>query len=99
MWHKIIRIIEMIAGIAAAAGIIAGVAQLFEKKTNNHKPKGLYEKFFKRFFDAFLSTGALIVMLEMGILKRSEKTGSLYCMFRNVLVRMRKSLSYINSAQ
>lgn len=61
MWHKILRIIEIIAGIAAAAGLIAGVAQLFEKKTNNHKPKGIYEKFFKRFFDVFLSTGALIV--------------------------------------
>ena len=62
MWHKILRIIEIIVGIAAAAGIIAGIAQLFEKKTNNHKPKGLYEKFFKRFLDVFLSTGALIVL-------------------------------------
>ena len=61
MWHKILRIIEIIVGIAAAAGIIAGIAQLFEKKTNNHKPKGVYEKFFKRFLDVFLSTGALIV--------------------------------------
>ena len=62
MWHKILRIIEIIVGIAAAAGIIAGIAQLFEKKTNNHKPKGVYEKFFKRFLDVFLSTGALIVL-------------------------------------
>lgn len=62
MWHKILRIIEIIVGIAAAAGLIAGIAQLFEKKTNNHKPKGLYEKFFKRFLDVFLSTGALIVL-------------------------------------
>lgn len=61
MWHKILRIIEIIAGIAATAGLIAGFAQLFEKKTNNHKPKGIYEKFFKRFFDVFLSAGALIV--------------------------------------
>lgn len=61
MWHKILRIIEIIVGIAAAAGLIAGIAQLFEKKTNKHKPKGLYEKFFKRFLDVFLSTGALIV--------------------------------------
>lgn len=61
MWHKILRIIEIIVGIAAAAGLIAGIAQLFEKKTNNHKPKGLYERFFKRFLDVFLSTGALIV--------------------------------------
>ena len=62
MWHKILRIIEIIVGIAAAAGIIAGIAQLFEKETNNHKPKGVYEKFFKRFLDVFLSTGAIIVL-------------------------------------
>lgn len=61
MWHKILQIIEIIVGIAAAAGLIVGIAQLFEKKTNNHKPKGLYERFFKRFLDVFLSTGALIV--------------------------------------
>lgn len=61
MWHKILRIMEIIVGIAAAAGLIVGIAQLFEKKTNNHKPKGLYERFFKRFLDVFLSTGALIV--------------------------------------
>lgn len=61
MWKKILRVIEIIVGIAALAGIIAGVAQLFEKK-NSHKPNGLYEAYFKRIFDAFLSTGALIVL-------------------------------------
>lgn len=61
MWKKILRAIEIIAGIAALAGIIAGVAQLFEKK-NSHKPNGLYEAYFKRIFDVFLSTGALIVL-------------------------------------
>jgi lipopolysaccharide/colanic/teichoic acid biosynthesis glycosyltransferase len=62
MWHKILRIIEIIIGISAAVGVIAGIAQLFEKKSNKHKPKGLYESFFKRAIDAFLSTGALIVL-------------------------------------
>ena len=62
MWHKILRIIEIIVGISAAVGLIAGIAQLFEKKSNNHKPKGIYESFFKRALDAFLSTGALIVL-------------------------------------
>ena len=67
MWKKILRVIEIIAGIAALAGIIAGVAQLFEKK-NSHKPNGLYEAYFKRIFDVFLSTGALIVLSPvMGI--------------------------------
>ena len=61
MWKKILRVIEIIAGIAALAGIIAGVAQLFEKK-NSHKPNGLYEAYFKRMLDVFLSTGALIVL-------------------------------------
>lgn len=67
MWKKILRVIEIIAGIAALAGIIAGVAQLFEKK-NSHKPNGLYEAYFKRMLDVFLSTGALIVLSPvMGI--------------------------------
>lgn len=36
--------------------------------TNTHKPCGLYEKYFKRAFDATLSTGALIVLSPvMGI--------------------------------
>ncbi len=61
MWHKITRVIEGIIGISAAAGTISGIAQLFEKK-NNHKPKGIYEKFFKRVIDVFLSTGAMIVL-------------------------------------
>ncbi len=61
MWKKILQAIEIIAGIAALAGIIAGVAQLFEKK-NSHEPNGLYEAYFKRIFDVFLSTGALIVL-------------------------------------
>ncbi len=62
MGHKIIRIMEIIIGISSSACVIAGIAQLFEKKTNKHKPKGIYEKFFKRVLDVFLSTGVLIVM-------------------------------------
>lgn len=61
MWHRIVRVIEIIVGISAAAGVIAGIAQLFEKK-NNHKSKGIYEGFFKRVLDVFLSVGALIVL-------------------------------------
>ena len=62
MWHRILRIIEIIVGISAAAGMIAGIVQLFEKKSVHHKPKGIYERFFKRTIDVFLSTGALIVL-------------------------------------
>ena len=61
MRHRIIRIIKIIIGISATAGTIAGVTQLLEKKTNNHQPRGIYERFFKRILDVFLSTGALIV--------------------------------------
>jgi lipopolysaccharide/colanic/teichoic acid biosynthesis glycosyltransferase len=61
MWHRIVRIIEIIVGISAAIGVIAGIVQLFEKK-NNHKSKGIYEGFFKRVLDVFLSAGALIVL-------------------------------------
>lgn len=61
MWHRILRLIKIIVWIATAAGFIAGVAQLFEKKTNSHAPKGLYEKYFKRVLDVFLSTGAIIL--------------------------------------
>lgn len=60
MWLKVIRIIGIIIGISAVAGAIAGIIQLLEK--NNHKSKGIYERFFKRALDVFLSTGALIVL-------------------------------------
>ena len=62
MWQRIIRYIEIIIGISAAIGIIAGIAQLFERKSSRHKPRGIYENFFKRILDAFLSTGALIAL-------------------------------------
>lgn len=60
MWQRIIRVIEIIIGISAASGVIAGMMQLFEQKSS-HKPKGMYEKFFKRVIDVFMSAGALIV--------------------------------------
>ena len=62
MWRKTIKVIKIIVGIAALAGTVAGIVQLFEKKENNHRPKGIYEAFFKRVLDVFLSTGALIVL-------------------------------------
>lgn len=62
MWHKGLRIIRIVIIIASVIGVTAGVAQLFEKKSNIHKAKGLYERLFKRIIDAFLATGALIVL-------------------------------------
>ena len=57
----ILKIILAIILLAACVGFIALVMELFTK-SNNHKPYGLYERLFKRFLDAFLSSGALIVL-------------------------------------
>ena len=46
--------------MAAVVGIIAVVADIGKK--SGHKPYGPYERFIKRGLDAFLSTGALIVL-------------------------------------
>ena len=54
-------IILSIISLTVFVGLIAALADLFAKP-NNHKPYGPYERFFKRFLDAFLSTGALIVL-------------------------------------
>ena len=58
----ILWIILWIVIIAAVVGVIAGVADLFCKKIGEHKPYGPYEQFIKRPLDAFLATGALIVL-------------------------------------
>lgn len=54
------RIVEIIVAIAAFAAGLAFIFERFEK--SSHKPFGIYEKYIKRPFDAFLSTGALIVL-------------------------------------
>lgn len=58
----ILKIILVIIVIAATVGVIAAVADLLGKKSGSHKPFGPYERFVKRGLDAFLSTGALIVL-------------------------------------
>jgi len=58
----ILKIILVIIIIAACVGIIALVADLLKKNDKGHKPYGSYERFIKRPLDAFLSTGALIVL-------------------------------------
>jgi len=54
------RIVETIVAIAAFAAGIAFIFERFEK--SSHKPFGVYEKYIKRPLDAFLATGALIVL-------------------------------------
>ena len=48
--------------IAATVGVIAGITDLLKKTDTEHKPYGPYERFFKRPIDAFLATGALLVL-------------------------------------
>ncbi len=57
----IVLIIFTIILISACVGLIALVMEIFTK-SNSHKPYGIYERFIKRFLDASLSTGALIVL-------------------------------------
>ena len=56
----ILRIIIWIVIIAAVVGIVAAIADIGKK--SSHKPYGPYEKYIKRGLDAFLATGALIVL-------------------------------------
>lgn len=58
----ILKIILAIIIIAAAVGLIASVADTLGKRSGSHKPFGPYERFVKRGLDAFLATGALIVL-------------------------------------
>ena len=67
---KIRRIILRIVGIAACAGIIAGVVDLFGRKKQKHKPYGPYEHYIKRPIDAFLAAGALIIFPQHEFCKR-----------------------------
>lgn len=58
----ILKIILAIIIISALVAVIAGVVELLTKKSGNHKPFGPYERFIKRPLDAFLATGAIIVL-------------------------------------
>lgn len=55
------RIIGAIIAISSLSGLIAFIAERFQKSNSTHTPFGLYEKYIKRPLDAFLATGALIV--------------------------------------
>lgn len=57
----VLKIILWIIVIAAVVGVIAIIGDL-TKPRGSHKPYGPYERFVKRGLDAFLATGALIVL-------------------------------------
>lgn len=61
----IIWIILWIIAIAFVAALIAGLADIGKKSA--HKPYGPYERFLKRPLDAFLATGAIIVLSPIWI--------------------------------
>lgn len=58
----IVWIILWIIAIAFAIGVVAVLADAIGKKDGKHKPYGPYERIVKRGLDAFLATGALIVL-------------------------------------
>lgn len=58
----VLKIILWIVIVAAVVGVIALIVDLLQKKSGSHKPYGPYERFVKRPLDAFLATGALIVL-------------------------------------
>lgn len=60
--HTILMIILIIILISAAVALIAFISDQITKKETTHKPYGPYERYFKRPLDAFLATGALIVL-------------------------------------
>lgn len=59
---EILRSVVCIVIISAVVGAIALVADHMQRDRSSHKLYGPYEKYIKRFIDAFLSTGALIVL-------------------------------------
>ena len=58
----VLKLIVSIIIIAAVIGLVAAIVDLMGKRNGSHKPYGPYEKFIKRGLDAFLATGALIVL-------------------------------------
>ena len=58
----IVWVILWIVIMSTIVGVVAAVLDAVGKKCSKHKPYGPYERFLKRGLDAFLSTGALIVL-------------------------------------
>lgn len=58
----VLKIFLWIVFIPACMGVIALVFDLFQKQNLSHKTKGPYEQYVKRPLDAFLATGAIIVL-------------------------------------
>lgn len=58
----ILKIVIWIVAIAAVVGVGALLVDVIQQQGGSHKPYGPYERFIKRPLDAFLATGAIIVL-------------------------------------
>ena len=61
-WKIFIRIAAVFTAISAVSAAFAFIQEQRVHRRSVHKPKGIYEKYIKRPLDAFLSTGALLVL-------------------------------------
>ncbi len=65
---KILKVVEVILGLVALGGVIAGVVDRREERRREqegkslHNPYGPYEKYLKRPFDFMLSAVAIVVL-------------------------------------
>lgn len=64
----ILKIILAIIIFAFVVGLVAVVVEAADRKGTKHKPYGPYERFIKRGLDAFLATGAFIVLFPVLII-------------------------------
>ena len=62
MFKWIKQIIAGVVASSAAVAIFAFIKERVQKDKTSHRPYGIYEKYLKRPLDAFLATGALIVL-------------------------------------
>ena len=94
------RIIVVILVLIISGGLIAGVIDLTNSKKSIHKPKGIYEAYFKRVIDFISGILVLVVLcplyLVLAIMVRI-KLGSPILFTQDRQVRMKKYLNFINS--
>ena len=64
----ILKIILAIIIFAFVVGLVAVVVEAADRKGTKHMPYGPYERFIKRGLDAFLATGAFIVLFPVLII-------------------------------
>ena len=80
--HIILTIILIIVLISAVVALIAFFTDQLSKKETGHKSHDPYEHFIKRPLDAFLATGAMIVLspilLIFAIIIKTTSKGTIF---------------------